>query len=187
MCRTTPWSSTTKVTRRAMPEVVQGGIAGAFAGTYAHPVRRARLVLDRQDVGVIAELHPLVLHRLGLKHTGFFVELDLDALRASPVAPIRYRALPRFPAVFRDFAVIVARTVPAGVIGKAIAGAAPELIADVAFQSVWTGPGIPESDKSLAWSVTFRHRERTLTDAEAREAEARIWAAVAAVGGRPRT
>jgi len=167
---------------RAMPEVTQGGVEL----TYAHPVRQARLILGGQSIGVIAELHPLVLHRLGLKHTGFFVELDLDALRASPVAPIRYRALPRFPAVFRDFAVIVAKTTAAGTIGKAITDAAPELIADVAFQSVWSGPGIPESDKSLAWSVTFRHAERTLTDAEAREAETKIWAAVAAVGGRPR-
>jgi len=167
---------------RAMPELVQGGVAHA----YAHPVRQARLVLAGREVGFIAEVHPLVLHRLGVKHTGFLVELDLEALRASPIAPIRYRALPRFPAVFRDFAVIVARSLPAGVVGAAIAQAAPELIADVAFQSVWTGPGIPESDKSLAWSVTFRHRERTLTDAEAREAEAKIWAAVAVVGGRAR-
>lgn len=167
---------------RAVPEVVQGGVALA----YAHPVRQARLVLGGNQIGVIAEIHPLVLHKLGVKHTGFFIELDLDALRASPIAPIKYRPLPRFPSVFRDFAVIIDKRVAAGDVGKAIAGAAPELIADVAFQSVWTGPGIGEDAKSLAWSVTFRRADRTLTDAEAREAETKIWAAVAAIGGRPR-
>jgi phenylalanyl-tRNA synthetase beta chain len=165
-----------------VPEVVQGGVELA----YAHPVRQARLVLGGVQLGVIAEIHPLVLHKLGVKHTGFFIELDLDALRASPVAPIKYRPLPRFPSVFRDFAVIVDKRVPAGDVGKAIASAAPELIADVAFQSVWTGPGIGEDAKSLAWSVTFRRADRTLTDAEAREAETKIWAAVATIGGRPR-
>jgi phenylalanyl-tRNA synthetase beta chain len=88
--------------------------------------------------------------------------------------------------VFRDFAVLIAKSVPAGVVGRAIAEADPALISDVAFQSVWSGPGIPDGDKSLAWSVTLRHAERTLTDAEAREVEARVWAAVAAIGGRPR-
>ena len=172
----------TAAVERRMPELVPGRVPQP----YAHPVRQAALVLEGREVGMLAELHPLVLHKLGVRHTGFLLELDLDALRASAVAPIRYRALPRFPAVFRDFAVLVAKSVPAGVVGAAIAGAAPELIADVAFQSVWSGPGIPETDKSLAWSVTFRHPERTLTDAEAREAETKIWAAVTAVGGRAR-
>jgi len=167
---------------RHVPELVPGRVTHP----YAHPVRQAALVLEGREIGMLAELHPLVLHKLGVKHTGFMLELDLDALRASSVAPIRYRALPRFPAVFRDFAVLVDKSVPAGVVGAAITGAAPELIADVTFQSVWSGPGIPETDKSLAWSVTFRHPERTLTDAEAREAEGRIWAAVTAIGGRAR-
>lgn len=167
---------------RRMPELVPGRVSHA----YVHPVRQAALVLEGREIGMLAEIHPLVLHKLGVRHTGVLLELDLDALRASSVAPIRYRPLPRFPAVFRDFAVLVDKSVPAGVVGRAIADAAPELIADVTFQSVWSGPGIPETDKSLAWSVTFRHGERTLTDAEAREAEAKIWAAVTAIGGRAR-
>jgi len=167
---------------RSMPEVLAGKVGHA----YAHPVRQAALRLDGREVGFLAELHPLVLHKLGLRHTGFLLELDLDALRASTEAPIRYRTLPKFPAVFRDFAVVVDKSVPAGTIGQAIAEAAPDLIAGVSFQSVWTGAGIPETDKCLAWSVTFRHPQRTLTDAEARQAEALIWAAVAGVGGRVR-
>lgn len=167
---------------RNAPRIEAGGVELA----YAHPVRQARLLLGDEVVGVLAELHPLVLHKLGVKHTGFFLELDLDALRVSPERPIGYRPLPRFPAVFRDFAVIVERSTPAGAVGEAIAGADPELISDVTFQSVWTGAGIAETDKSLAWSVTLRHPERTLTDAEAREVEARVWEAVAKVGGRPR-
>lgn len=167
---------------RAVPSIEAGGVTL----TYAHPVRQARLSLDGQPIGVLAELHPLTLHKLGVKHTGFFLELDLDRLRASTPAPIRYRPLPRFPAVFRDFAVVVDKSVPAGAIERAIASADRQLISEVAFQSLWTGPGLPEGKKSLAWSVTLRHPERTLTDAEAREVETKVWAAVAAVGGQPR-
>ncbi len=166
---------------RHAPRLIPGGVTLGWA----HPVRQARLVIGETTVGYVAELHPQVLHRLDLKHTGMLFELDLDALRASSVAPSGYRALPKFPSVFRDFAVLVPKSLAAGTVGEAIAKG-HALIADVGFQSAYAGPGIPEGEKSLAWSVTLRHPDRTLTDAEIRAAEQHIWQALEAVGGRPR-
>ena len=72
-------------------------------------------------------------------------------------------------------------------VAEAIRSAAPELVSDVAFQSVYTGAGVPEGQKSLAWSVTLQHPERTLKDKEIRAFSEAVWAQVAArVGGAPR-
>lgn len=183
--------SLARAIERPMPRLV----AGAVSLAWAHPVRQAALVLQDSGgaehgpgatVGYLAELHPLVLHRLGIEHVGFVFELDLDAWRAARAAPTGYRPLPRFPAVFRDFAVLVPAAVPAETLREAIARAEPTLVEAVGFESVYSGAGVPEGDKSIAWSVTFRHPERTLTDAEVRQAEAKIWSSLATVGGRQR-
>ena len=168
---------------RAPLEVEGGGVASSWA----HPARQATLRLGGVAIGHLAELHPLVAARLELRQRVALFELDLDAWRASAPAKAAYRPLPRFPAVFRDFAVVVARSVPAGAVEAAIRAAAPERVSDVAFASVYAGPGVAEGQKSLAWSVTLRHPERTLTDPEVREVEARIWASLAErVGGQAR-
>ncbi len=171
-----------RAVERATPVLSAGGVSQAWA----HPVRQATLSINDQVVGHIAELHPLVLKRLDVTHVGAVIELELDALRDGPTAPTRYQALARFPAMYRDFAVLVALAVPAGRVADAIREAAPELVEDVAFQSHYVGAGVPDGDKSLAWSVTFRRADRTLTDAEIRSAEERIWSAIGAIGGRPR-
>lgn len=168
---------------RAVPDVAQGKVTAPWA----HPARQARLLLDGRVVGVIAELHPLVRERLDVRQRAAVVEFDLDAWRATGELPLGYRRLPRFPAVFRDFAVVVPDDVPAGSVQRAIFAAEPERIAEVAFQSVYRGPGISAGEKSLAWSVSMRHPDRTLADPEVREIETAIWKQLQQqVGGHPR-
>ena len=178
--------SLAKAIERPMPTLVPG----KANVPWAHPVRQAALTLATASgevtLGYLAELHPGVLHKLGLEHVGFVFEIDLDAWREALVAPTKYRALPRFPSVYRDFAVVVPSTLPAAAMQSAITAADPELIVAVDFESVYTGAGIADGDKSVAWSVTFRHPDRTLADAEVRAAEAKIWSALQAVGGRAR-
>ncbi|MFO0745241.1 MAG: phenylalanine--tRNA ligase subunit beta [Myxococcota bacterium] len=168
---------------RAEPTLRQGGVTHAWA----HPVRQATLLLpdhagELVPVGHIAELHPLVLAKLDLRHTGAVLELDLDRLRAAPHAPQRYQALARFPAVFRDFAVVVPGRFESATLAKAIAEASP-LVTGVRFLSVFV---LPDGTKSLAFSGTFSAPDRTLTDAEVRAAEELIWASLVAAGGARR-
>jgi phenylalanyl-tRNA synthetase beta chain len=156
---------------RAVLSVAQGGVTAPWA----HPARQARLLLDGRQLGVIAELHPLVQERLDVRQRAAVAEFDLDAWRASGEVALEYRRLPRYPPVFRDFAVVVREDVPAAAVRRAILAAAPELIAEVAFQSDYRGPGIGDGEKSLAWSVAMRHPDRTLADPEVREIETAIW------------
>jgi len=168
---------------RAVPEVAPGDVAARWA----HPARQARLLVDGQEIGALAELHPLLQERLDVRQRAAILELDLDAWRESGETPVSYRPLPRFPAVYRDFAVVVAGAVPAAAVRGAILAAAPERIAEVGFESAYRGPGLGDDEKSLAWSVTMRHPDRTLADPEVREIEAAIWSQLERqVGGRPR-
>ncbi|PKN58913.1 MAG: phenylalanine--tRNA ligase subunit beta [Deltaproteobacteria bacterium HGW-Deltaproteobacteria-14] len=166
------------------PLTVRGG---GVSHAWAHPVRQATLSLAGVVIGHLAEVHPAVAMKLELRQQAAVFELDLDVWRRSEALPPSYEPLPRFPSVFRDFAVIVQRNIAAADVQAAIAAAAPDRIKAVAFQSVYTGAGVPEGHKSMAWSVTLRHPERTLADPEVREVEASVWRSLAErVDGRPR-
>ncbi len=172
-----------RAVERPVPRLVQGGVDLPWA----HPVRQARLRVGDTDIGYLAEVHPLTLHALELDHRAALFEVDLDAWRALPAQGPRYRPLDRFPAVFRDFAVIVAEAARADDVASAIHAASEDRVADVAFQSVYRGPGVAEGHKSMAWHVTLQRPDATLTDPEVRELEHAIWESLALkVGGRPR-
>ena len=116
------------------------------------------------------------------------LEVDLEAWRAADPEPRGYTPLPKYPAVFRDFAVVVPAAVRAGDVAEAIRASSPEgLVADVAFQSVYTGEGVAEGMKSLAWAVTFRRADGTLDHDTVQALEQAVWASLRdRVQGAPR-
>jgi phenylalanyl-tRNA synthetase beta chain len=159
---------------------------GNVSHSFAHPVRQARIELAGRDIGYVAEVHPLTLQRLERPSAAALFEIDFDlACRCEAVDTVAVPP-PSFPAARRDFAVVVADGVPAETVRAAIAEAAPE-VEHVAFQSLYRGGAVPAGEKSLAWSVTLRHPERTLDDAEVQRISDAIVGAVAArAGGRLR-
>lgn len=168
---------------RPMPTLVSGGVEHPWA----HPVRQARLEIDGQTVGYLAELHPATRAALDVKHGAALLEIDLDAWRAADAQEIGYTRLARYPAVYRDFAVVVEEPVRAGEVKEAILSAAPERVTEVSFHSEYRGAGVEEGSKCLAWSVTFRREDGTLAEDEVKGLEAAVWAALAArVSGQPR-
>jgi phenylalanyl-tRNA synthetase beta chain len=115
------------------------------------------------------------------------LEVDLDAWRAAAPSPTGYTRLARFPAVFRDFAVVVDEAVRAGAVKEAIANVDPQRVEHVNFHSEYRGEGVDPGQKCLAWSVTFRSQEGTLAEDEVRDLERSVWAALASqVSGQPR-
>ncbi|KHF27536.1 Phenylalanine--tRNA ligase beta subunit [Anoxybacillus sp. BCO1] len=100
-----------------------------------------------------------------LKETYVF-ELDLEALLKAEVADIRYTAIPRFPSITRDIALVVDEHIVAGELQKAIIAAGGELLKDVSIFDVYKGDRLPDGKKSLAFSLRYYDPERTLTDEE---------------------
>jgi phenylalanyl-tRNA synthetase beta chain len=94
---------------------------------------------------------------------GWAVEVALSAAEPSP---LRYRPLPTQPASERDLALLVPDTVPAAAVGEVIRAAAGPLLEDAGVFDVYSGAGVPEQVRSIAYRLRFRAGDRTLTDAE---------------------
>jgi len=147
-----------------------------------HPGRCARLTLtDGTLVGHAGELHPRVVANSGLPARTCAAEVDLGVLisAATPVVPaVR---LSTYPAAFQDVALVVPTSTPAADVGAALITGAGPLLETLELFDVYTGDQLVAGTKSLAYRLTFRAPDRTLT---AEEASAARSAAVARAAPR---
>jgi phenylalanyl-tRNA synthetase beta chain len=139
--------------------------------------------------GHVAELHPAIAEAWELRTPRILVaELAIAGLAGGSLAPARARALPRFQAVDRDLAVVVAEDVPAAAVVDAARRAAGDLLRGIRLFDVYRGAPLDAREKSVAIRFVLQAPDRTLTDAEVDGVVAAIGDALAAdVGGRIRT
>ena len=134
-----------------------------------HPGRCASVSVSGKTIGVFGQVHPAVQKNYGSDLELYAAELSLDALIENQGAEPTYKALPRFPAVTRDIAVVADRDITVGEIEKTIRVSGGELLRDVRLFDVYEGPGILPGKRSTAYSMTLRSDEGTLTDDHADE------------------
>ncbi len=131
------------------------------------PGRTAGLRMDGEAVGILGELDPRVRASFDVPPGPVCLgELDLDALLARVSGVRRVSAVPRFPPVLQDIAVVVDATVPAADLTDAIQAAGGPWLASVRLFNVYQGPQVADGKKSVAFSLAFQAPDRTLTDAE---------------------
>jgi phenylalanyl-tRNA synthetase beta chain len=130
-----------------------------------HPGRSASLSCGETELGYLGELHPDVCDQLGVPPV-FVFELDFEKLLEYAPRRITTSALPRFPAVERDVAVVVDRDFTSQQIVSWIQNLGEPLIEHVEVFDQYLGAPIPEGKKSLAYKVSYRAEDRTLTDSE---------------------
>ncbi|MFH1375801.1 MAG: phenylalanine--tRNA ligase subunit beta [Patescibacteria group bacterium] len=151
----------------------------------AHPGRTADLKIAGKKIGMLAELHPAVAQKFELPRAAFFC-LDFAMLAAAPRQVVVPEDLPRFPGVPRDLAVLVSEKTLAQDVENAISST-DEKICDLKLFDVYTGKGIPEGQKSLAFSFSIRDPEKTLEDAESEEIMQKVVANLEEIGGKLRS
>jgi phenylalanyl-tRNA synthetase beta chain len=139
----------------------------AGEGPY-HPGRTAELLLDGRRVGLAGELHPRVVHALGLPPRTCAAEANLDVLVAAAAArgPLPAPHISHFPPASVDVAVVVADDVPAAEVERALRDGAGELLEALRLFDVFRGPQVGEGKRSLAYALRLRAPDRTLTDVE---------------------
>lgn len=141
------------------------GIAPANDIACFHPKRACRVHMDGERIGVLGEIHPDILGKLKLPRGAQVFEVAIEALwRNRKVCEAR--AVPEFPSMVRDVALLVDERQDSAPIGEALLHACGALAVHVGIFDVYSGKGIPEGKKSLAFSVTYRAADRTLTDDE---------------------
>jgi phenylalanyl-tRNA synthetase beta chain len=130
-----------------------------------HPGRCAELLVGDRVVGYAGELHPRVCAALELPARTSVMELDVDALPAAavPVGP----EISAFPPVLIDLALVVGDEVPAAEVDAALREGAGELLESLRLFDVYTGAPVPPGSRSLAYALTLRAPDRTLTSEEA--------------------
>ena len=134
-----------------------------------HPGRCATVWAGSDCLGVFGEIHPLVAQNYGVDARFCCAELSFDELMLSRGADPEYVPLTKFPAVTRDIAVVCDESTTVGALEDCIRRGAKGLLKDVALFDIYTGTGIPAGKKSVAFNLTLRADDRSLTAQEADE------------------
>ena len=135
-----------------------------------HPGRCAAVWSGDTRLGTLGQIHPDVCAAYGLDGATYCAEIDVVLLHDLEGAEPVYTPLPRFPAITRDIAVVCGAAVPVGELTECIRKAEKNVLRGVKLFDVYTGVGIPEGKKSVAFSLTLRSDDGTLTDDHAEEA-----------------
>ncbi|KPK62822.1 MAG: hypothetical protein AMK73_05645 [Planctomycetes bacterium SM23_32] len=145
------------------------GARGPFAEEQAVALR-----LDGEWLGCAGAAAAEVTQELDLPNAPALMEVDFALLAARCRLDRPYRAVPAYPATTRDLAVVVDEAVLWADMEQCIRHDAPDLLESVALFDVYRGDPVPAGRKSVAFSLTFRRRDRTITAEEAEEARAAI-------------
>jgi phenylalanyl-tRNA synthetase beta chain len=123
----------------------------------------ARVFSGSRELGVLGELRPDIGERLDLEGDIFGVNLNFAALSQSSIPP-RFTPLPRYPAVYRDIALVLPESVPAARVAEALYSHGRPWLVEAVLFDVYVGDPVPPGKRSLAFRLSYRDPERTLTD-----------------------
>lgn len=145
---------------------------------WLHPGKSAQFVVKGEPICWFGEFHPALRSRLDIPQPLFLLEMPLWIVEKLADLTPRFKDLPRYPATRRDFAFIVDEEVASLDIERCIRRIGKELIENITLFDVYRGEQIPPGKKSLAYSVTFRASDHTLTDAEVNTLQEKIISAL---------
>jgi phenylalanyl-tRNA synthetase beta chain len=130
-----------------------------------HPRKASRIVVDGEFRGYVGEIHPEILGAMKLGQVACVFEIDLMPIWMERVRPV-VKPLPEYPSMVRDVALLVDDDQDTGPVVEALNIACGSLAVGVRLFDVYKGKGIPAGKKSVAFSVTYRASDRTLTEKE---------------------
>ncbi|MDO5299102.1 MAG: phenylalanine--tRNA ligase subunit beta [Clostridia bacterium] len=134
------------------------------AQPYHHPGRAAKLMVGDVCLGQIGEVHPQTMAAFELSKRTVIAELDLEQLAALRCKMGHVRSLPKFPAVTRDIALVMDEAVTVGSVLACIRKAGGATLEKAEMFDIYRGAQLLTGKKSVAFSLTFRNPERTLSD-----------------------
>ncbi|WP_416040671.1 phenylalanine--tRNA ligase subunit beta [Acinetobacter lactucae] len=131
--------------------------------SWLHPGQSAEILVDGQSIGYLGRLHPSLENELDLSTT-WVAELDQTAVLQSYVS--NFTELSRFPSIRRDIALLISDNINVRDIQQLIEKTGGELLNSTWLFDVYTGQGVEEGKRSLAFALLWQHPSRTLEDAE---------------------
>ena len=129
-----------------------------------HPGRCAKVTISGVDVGYLGQIHPLVAANYDMDAEVYCAEIDFNKLFTLQLPEPTYTPLPKYPAVTRDIAIVCDECVTVGQAQDVIVNAGGKLLRSVRLFDIYRGANLGDGKKSLAFSLTLRADDRTLTD-----------------------
>jgi phenylalanyl-tRNA synthetase beta chain len=131
---------------------------------FLHPGRQALVKYENVTVGYLGEVHPQVLDNYDIGAKAYVAVIDLPAVLPFTTFDRKYTGIAKFPAVSRDLSMVVPKSVLVGDIEKIILQRGGKLLESFELFDIYEGSQIKEGFKSVAYSVTFRAKDRTLDE-----------------------
>jgi phenylalanyl-tRNA synthetase beta chain len=136
---------------------------------FLHPGRQANIIYDGEIIGYLGELHPEVADNYQLGERTYIAVLDLKSVMDKASFDIKYKGLAKFPSVTRDISMVMPKSVLVGTVEDVIEKRGGKLLEDYKLFDIYEGSQIKEGYKSVAYSITFRSKEKTLEDKDVNE------------------
>ncbi len=146
---------------------------------WMHPGRTADLSINGESFGYVGELHPQIAVNYGIGTKAYIVVLEMKALIDKANLVNTYKALPKFPGVTRDIAMLVKDEITVKEIETVIKKNAGEYLEKVTLFDVYKGSQIGEGYKSVAYSISFRAADKTLTEQDISKAMQQVLSSLA--------
>jgi len=137
--------------------------------SYLKPEAAARIQVTDLYLGDLGEVHPAVLESFDLKGPMYIFDLDFELLVENTVSGKKFQSLPRFPAINRDLAIVVSNSVVAQDLLDYLEEHRPQYAESITLFDQYRGTQLGKDRKSLAFRITYRSTERSLTDLEVNE------------------
>ncbi len=141
---------------------------------YLHPGRQANIFYEGTLVGYLGEVHPEVCDNYDMKTRAYVAVLDMPAVLPYATFDRKYEGIAKYPAVLRDISMVVPKEIMAGQIEAIIAQRGGKILESYQLFDIYEGDQIKEGYKSLAYSITFRAKDRTLEEADVTAAMKKI-------------
>lgn len=150
--------------------------------TYLHPGVSAQYVVDGTVIATLGEVHPQVMKAYDLPGKAYLFDIDVTAILGLTRGQLRYQGISKFPGTARDLAIVAPKTVSSEAISQVIYEKGGQYLERAFVFDVYEGAHIEEGHRSLAYNLSFRSNEGTLTDEDIQPAIDDILAALAELG-----
>jgi phenylalanyl-tRNA synthetase beta chain len=150
--------------------------------SFLHPGRQANIIYDGCVVGYLGEVHPEVCDNYNLGTKAYVAVLDMPNVEKFTTFDRKYEGIAKFPAVKRDISMVVPKEILVGQIEAVIRQRGGKILENLELFDVYEGDQIQEGFKSVAYSITFRTKDRTLEENDISSAMKKILNGLSSMG-----
>ncbi len=134
--------------------------------TFLHPGRQAEILYEGENIGCIGEVHPLVQEAYGIGERVYIADIDIIKICEKANFSVKYEGIAKFPSVKRDVSLVMDKKLTSGEIEAVIREKSGAVLESLELFDIYEGERIGFGKKSMAYSITFRNKEKTLEEAE---------------------